>query len=299
MIKSFVDYLSANNFYYHHSISVPSNGNHADYRAESHRRIEVLFLISGKADYCINGSVYSISPGDLIIVNAQEIHSLKIDPSAPYERIVLQFAPNLIPSINDLDLSYPFLNAHLYQHIIPKKIVAKSQIEQSLRSILPLALSDDKYKDIKIISKITDIIAEINKLVDMLITSEFALIPQPKSTNTLLQEIIKYINDNITQNLTGTQIAQDFNISASYLYRFFKWNMKLTLHKYINNQKLQFAQSLLNQGYTPQYVSNYLGYDYYATFYTQFKNRFHRSPKSYTTKTPTDNQSDTFPTENL
>ena len=190
MLKSYVDYTSQNGIIYHHSVGTPSTRT-GGYRPESHRRIEILFLISGKVDYSIDGSIFRISPGDLIVVNAQELHSLKIGENIPYERIMLQFDPNIIPSMNDMDLSYPFLNAHLYQHIIPKAIVEKSNVEKLLRSILPLSRSNDKFKDTRIISKIIDIIAEINQMVETLISSEYHLIPQPKSTNELLQSIIK------------------------------------------------------------------------------------------------------------
>lgn len=285
MLKSYVDYTSQNRITYHHSVGLPSNN--TGYRPESHRRIEILFLISGKVDYSIDGSIFRISPGDLTVVNAQELHSLKIGTDTPYERIMLQFDPSVIPSMNDMDLSYPFLNAHLYQHIIPKEIVEKSNVEKLLRSILPLARSNDKFKDTRIIAKIIDIIAEINQMVETLITSELHLIPQPKSTNELLQSIIKYINENITKNISTIDVSSVLGVSESYLYRFFKQKMGITLHHYIQNQKLQYAISLLNQGLLPQYVSNYLGYEYYTTFYTQFKRRFGRSPKAAVNKTST------------
>ncbi len=280
MIKSYVDYLSKNGFYFHHTVNTKPE----EYTRslESHSRIEILYLISGIVDYRINGSTFRISPGDIIIVNAQELHNLHIDTGVPYERIVLQFSSALIPKMNSIDFSYPFLNAHLYEHIIPKEIVSKTNILRTLKSISPLALTPNVYNDAKIISRIIDIIAETSKAVETLMTRDYHLIPQPVSTNNLLQEIIKYINKNLDKNYNIDVIANQFNISESYLHRFFKQHMNISIFKYINNQKLEYALSLLNQGYNPQYVSDFLGYDYYTTFYTQFKKRFKKSPKSAT-----------------
>ena len=280
MIKSYVDYLSKNGFYFHHTVSTKPK--EYTIKLESHSRIEILYLISGIVDYHINGSTFKISPGDIIIVNAQELHNLHVDSSIPYERIVLQFSSGLIPKTDSMDFSYPFLNAHLYEHIIPKEIVSKTNILRTLKSISPLALTPNVYNDVKIISKIIDIIAETNKAVETLITRNYHLIPQPISPNNLLQDIIKYINKNLDKNYNIIEIANKFNISESYLHRFFKQHMNLSVFKYITNQKLEYALSLLNQGYTPQYVSNFLGYDYYTTFYTQFKKRFNKSPKAAT-----------------
>ncbi|MBQ9756123.1 MAG: helix-turn-helix domain-containing protein [Clostridia bacterium] len=282
MLKSYVDYLSQNGIYYHHTIQ--NSDDHVKVKTESHRRIEILFLISGNVEYVIDGLTFSLAPGDLIVVNAQKLHTINVDPTTNYERIVLQFDPSFIPSLNNVDLSYPFQNSHLYQHIIPKALVEKSNVEKLLRSILPLSRSTDKFKDSRIIAKIIDIISEINYIVETLISSEYHLIPQPSSTNEILQSIIKYINENITKKFSTVDISSMLGISESYLYRFFKQKMSITLHHYIQNQKLQYALSLLNQGLLPQYVSNYLGYDYYTTFYTQFKRRFNRPPKSMVNK---------------
>ena len=280
MIRTYADYLSKDNFYYHHTLNTAPN----DYsrRPESHNRIEILYLISGIVDYHINGATFTIHPGDIIIVNAQELHTLHIQAGEPYERIVLHLSPSLVPSINNLDLAFPFLNAHLYEHIIPKKIVEQTNIVSILKSIMPFAQKQTKYSDVKIVSKIVDVISEINQAVDMLITNNNHLIPQPKSTNELLQEIIKYVNKNLNKNYSILEIAQVFNVSESYLHRFFKSHMNISLYQYICNQKLQLALSLLNKGYTPQYVSDHLGYDYYTTFYTQFKRKFGKSPKHIT-----------------
>ena len=281
MIRIHSDYKSPNGLSFHHATSVPSpDGRHSYYRAESHQMIEVLVLLAGKIDYSINGAIYSIVPGDCIIVNAQELHSLKIDPDIPYERYVLQFSPTFIPKLYDQDLSSPFINAHLYQHIIPKEIVAKSRISQILSQIKNLCEDHSKFGEAKIIAKIVDLITEINIAVELLLTTERNMIPVPKSKNELLQAIIKYINDNINKDINTQEIADSLGISQSYLYRFFKSKMNITIHNYIHNQKMQLALTLINQGHSPQNVATLLGYTYYTTFYAQFKKTFYKSPTS-------------------
>ena len=57
--------------------------------------------------------------------------------------------------------------------------------------------------------------------------------------------------------------------------------MGISLHTYIQNQKMQLALSLIRKGYTPQNVSEMLGFDYYATFFNQFKAVFGKSPNQF------------------
>ena len=54
----------------------------------------------------------------------------------------------------------------------------------------------------------------------------------------------------------------------------------------LNNQKIQLAVSLLNQGHSPQAVALHLGYEYYATFFAQFKKVVGRTPTAVMNKVP-------------
>ena len=128
MIKTYSNYESSNGISFHHCVSLPVDGMHAKYRAESHQNIEILFLISGTIDYQIDGATYTLTPGDCVVVNSKELHSLTISPTTPYERFVLQFPQQLLPKLLNIDLSFPFANASIYKHIIPKNIVSKTNM---------------------------------------------------------------------------------------------------------------------------------------------------------------------------
>ena len=278
MQTHYTEYMSQNGFSFHHSLSINES---STYKAESHERIEIYLLISGHVTYLIEGSVYQISPGDILIVNAKEFHSLTIDPTIAYERIKLHFLPSIIPKLKDIDLSFPFLNARLYSHIIPQKLVAQSKIKDVLRQIKSDCDVDSKYRDSLIISHIVNLITEINITVDTLLTKEIHLIPSPKSSSEILQATINYVNTHVTENIASLDIAQHLGISESYLYRFFKQKMGISLHSYIENQKMQLALSMIRQGYSLQNISDYLGYDYYATFFAQFKRIFGKPPSAF------------------
>ena len=286
MLKSFNHYRSGNEIYFHHSITKSNDGKNMSLDPESHPLIEVLLLLSGKIDYSIDGKTYSLEHGDMVIVNSFELHSLKYNPHCPCERLVLQFSPSFIPKLNELDLTFPFKNSHLYQHIIPKKIVSATNIEKILRMLKPVVSLNSKYKDAKIISLIVDLVTEINIAVENLLTVDKHMIPSPKSKNELLFKIIDYINQNIKKNISMAEISSDLGISQSYLHRFFNSKMGLSIHKYIQNQKMQVALSLINNGESPNNVSSILGYDYYATFFSNFIKTFNITPSQASKNLP-------------
>ena len=274
-------YKSINGISYNHSLTEKSKTAHSFYKAESHTTVELLLVLSGQVDYSIDGAQDRIGSGSLIIINAGEFHSSKIDHTTDCERINLHFSPNFIPGLKDVDANSPFSNAHLYQHVIPSEIVKKSEIEALLRKIAPYCESDTKYKDLKIISLVQDIIAELNTVVDELLSDKYHLLLAPKITNELFQEAIHYINSEITQNINVADVATALGVSESYLHRLFKKIMGISVHNYIKNQKMQLALSLLKKGHSAQNVSEMLGYEYYATFFSQFMQVFGKRPTEF------------------
>ncbi len=271
-------YQSRNGISYNHSVTEQSKKAHSFYRAESHTSIELLLVLSGRVDYSIDGAQYSVGTGDLIVINAGEFHSSKIDHSSECERINLHFSPSFIPVLMDTDATSPFANAHLYQHVIPQKLVKSTKIEELMQKISSLCAEDNKYQDLKIICLIQELIVEIHTAVDRLLQDEYHLLLTPKITNELFQEAISFINSNITSALSASEIASALGISESYLHRLFKNILGISIHNYITNQKMQLALSLLRKGHSAQNVAERLGYEYYATFFTQFVRVFGKPP---------------------
>lgn len=284
MRKHLSRYISKNGIQFHHVITTAELVPHIHFGAESHSLIELLFLISGKVDYMIDGETYHVSPGDVIVVNEMELHSLYADPNLPYERIVLQFSPNFIPKSLNYDLFEPFTHSSKYQHILPRSLVERIGLSKAFKNLTNLAVIDSKFKDAYIISAIIDIIAKINESVEILLTDSYHMISTPRKTNELLHSIIEYISDHITDTITAVDIANFTGISTSYLYRFFQKNMNISLQNYIQNQKMQLARSLILKGHQPKNVAEKLGYEYYSTFFAHFKKIFKKTPTQLYTK---------------
>ena len=274
----FANYISENDIYIHHTLD-KAKSTPIKYPTEIHTRIELLFLISGKLDYTINGETFRVHEGDLIIINAHTPHSLKIAPDIPYERILLQFSPTHIPVLKNYNLLELFSHSYNYRHIVPKEILKQSNSEPLLKRICRISKTQEPFKDIKILSIIIDLISELSNLILHIPPTQ--QLKQPKKSIPLLQDITAYINDNITKKITVEEIAREFNISDSYLYHFFKKQMEMPLHTYIEKQKMQTAKVMILQGNSATFVATYLAYDYYPTFCNQYKRAFGVSPSQH------------------
>ena len=279
LIKKF-SYNSPNGINYHHDFIEPSPKAHPFYKAESHRVIELLFVLDGTMYYSIDGAQFTVNKGDIIIINAGEFHSSRASHKTACERLNLHFPPNFLPTLKN-DLISSFTKTNVYQHVLPKEFIFKTKILSTLKKIESLCKQTDKYKDLRIISLIQILIAEINTVIDDLLLEKYHYITPPIATNELFQSAIDHINKNIQENLTPPIISKYLGVSESYLHRLFKKHMGISIHQYIQNQKMQLARSLLQKGHAAQNVAEMLGYEYYTTFFAQFKRVFGKSPNEF------------------
>ena len=274
-------YKSKNEITYNRNRTEKSDKPHPFYHAESHTKIEIMLVICGKTTCFINGTPHHIQTGDLLVINAGEFHTAQINHTEYYEHLNLHFSPSFIPKLKDLDANEPFANAKLYQHVIPCNIVEKTQIPHLLYEIDRLVETDNPYKELQIISIIQSIIAELNIVVADLLTNQYNFLSSPKIPNELFQEAIQYVHSKLTENINVAEIANALGVSESYLHRIFNKNMGISVHNYIKHQKMQYALSLLRQGHSAQNVSEMLGYEYYATFFSQFTQVFGKKPTEF------------------
>ena len=100
--------------YTHHSLtSSPATD---DFPMHAHEWMEVLYIISGKGTYLVEGQQYPIHKNDIFILRPAEMHKLDIDESEPYERIVIHFSPALLETLDpEKKLLRPFYERPLGQ----------------------------------------------------------------------------------------------------------------------------------------------------------------------------------------
>ena len=279
MKNTYVGYISKNGIRFHHSRSVFD----AEYEKETlaleaHHMCEIFLLLSGSVQYIIEGKSYQISPMEMLIVAPGELHTLQMDTSQPYERMVLHFAPDLLPSLNDLDLFRPFHNAKTFTRIIPRRHVEKYDLFARMNLFKKICTEKGKYVDLNLVSAIIKITKTLNDMLDD-IAKENDFKDDVSLTNTTISSLcIQYIHQHVTEHLSAENVAKALNISASHLQHTFKKEMGVNLRYYVLRQKMYLAQRMLAQGEAAQSVAAALGYECYSTFYHNYVKCFHRTP---------------------
>ena len=96
--------------------------------------------------------------------------------------------------------------------------------------------------------------------------------------------MVKYIDENISDDLSYKSIAHEFHMSEKSLYKFFKQETGFTLSKYIRERRIIKAKSLLNTGMSAGEVARAVGFQDYSVFYRNFLKEDGIPPTEYTRK---------------
>ena len=100
-----------------------------------------------------------------------------------------------------------------------------------------------------------------------------------KKTKPIVANCIKYIENNLSNDLSVQTISKKLNFSASLLSHSFKNEMGVSIHSYIVQKRLIYARNLLLENYTPTEVYTLCGYTNYSSFYKAYLKMFGTSPK--------------------
>ena len=95
-------------------------------------------------------------------------------------------------------------------------------------------------------------------------------------------KISEWVRVNISSNLTVQQVADHFDLNASYLSRLFKREMGISLKSYILNMKIEYSKYLLSS--TTLLISEVAEQAYFSDtkqFLHTFKNKTGTTPSKF------------------
>ena len=91
--------------------------------------------------------------------------------------------------------------------------------------------------------------------------------------------IIRFINQNLQEELSLSLLCERFYLSKAHLNRIFKQATGSTVWNYILIKRLILAREMLSAGKSPTEVFSACGFQDYTTFYRAYKKHFGVSPK--------------------
>ncbi len=232
-----------------------------------HSHYELYFFINGNVEYICNRFRKVLSPNQLIIIPPGEYHNLHVlDNEENYERCVLNIHPGFME------------NKILAENLKENVLLAFSDTDRMTGHFRYLVECSDQYSEQdygRILSAIaTDIIYLIKY-------SEKYRIKNCSGHDTLPEQLMKYIDQNITDDIKLNMLANKFNYSISHICHVFKECYGISIKKYILQKRLSCVHSEILQGGKIQYISRAYGFKDYPAFFRLYKKEFGVPPSKH------------------
>ncbi len=248
--------------------------------SHSHEFYELYYFIHGNVSYKIDGRTYTLKSGDILLIPPGTYHEPIFSSSTQtYERIILWFSTELI---DELSTSSTMLNNCFRESTVfslESNPFFRDRFKNLLEELLyegPINLGStrhlfgesDYYKIL-----LSHLLIIVNRTFDSNASNNDG------AKLNLISEIISYINLHLGEDLSLDTLADKFYISKYYLSRKFKENSSISIHQYIQKQRLLKAERLIYNGTPPTNACEICGFKDYSSFFRAFKKEFNISPK--------------------
>jgi len=228
-----------------------------------HTCYEIFFLLSGNAEYISEKTRTEISPGHIVLIPPGGYHQFVVRDVENYERCVLNISQSLI---GEEVLRQVFEGKHIV------KLSGKSRIKDNLIHLMNCLKTVEEGDFAYICDAVaTDIVFGIKN-----IPSEGSNLPEFLPSK--IVDVMSYVNEHFTENITVDMLSKMFHISVSSLCHNFKESYGISIKKYILEKKMNAANMDLKKGERPEVVSEKYGFSNYSTFYRDFKRHFGVAP---------------------
>lgn len=243
-----------------------------------HDCYELYYSIFGGKQFLIDNRFYSIAPGDLFIINQYESHKLTQIDSCVHERIVLSIHPDYVKrlSSNQTNLDHCFSDRD--EHFQHKLSLNKEQQTRFLYYINKITSADGFAHDIIEQAAFMELLVMINTLSS---ANAAQTVHTGYKYSHQVEDILAYINQNISQPITMEQLCDRFYLSSSYICRIFKAATGTTINKYITARRISIAKAQLNAGSSVFEAFERSGFSDYSNFFKAFTKAVGVSPKKY------------------
>lgn len=242
----------------------------------SHDYLEIAFMMSGTGKYRIDGEVYDVGEGDLIIFN----------PGTKHQGLVADMA-NAVTEFFVGAADIRFKNMPVNAMPLPEEgpiIHTTGELRQKLFKICASMEAENtvcwqgRYFMMKayLMQMILLIVRQQMQPVEVKTGCAFESV----NKKYVVEQIVNYFEDHYAEKISLDQIAENMYLSPFYISRIFKSETGDTPIRHLINIRLEKAMVLLQEGFAGsiQEVAERVGYDDAYHFSKLFKKRYGMPP---------------------
>ena len=240
-----------------------------------HEFYKLLFFVSGKGGYFVEGKRYALTPGDIILIGKQCVHRPEFESGIPCERIILYISPEFLLRESSSACQLTDCFSKEYDHVLrPNEKIRKTLF--SIVSNMEQELSSNRYgKEIVSTGMLLNLLVEIARSIfHKEVQKPAPMLPKSKR----MLDIMHYLDAHLTEDININLLAEKFYISRFHMMRRFREETGTTIHAYISDHRLMLARDLIGQGIPATEVCFQCGFGSYSSFSRAYGKFFGTTP---------------------
>lgn len=247
-----------------------------------HPEIELTWILSGSIEYHVNNSTYILESGDGLFCNSGTLHSGFRRGNDECTYLSLTFHPRFLYGYENSVLQTKYVeyitsNEMWHSLRLCKDTPWQKNILCKIQEIYHLSQDSPCDYELRVHILLMEIWQDIYR--------HFHSLPHEEQHSQKhlqrLRQIISFIQEHYTEDLSLDDIADHINICKSECCRFFKKYMKMTIFEYILFLRIQNSLPYLKHGESITKTAGLVGFSSPAYYGQIFKRYMKCTPKEY------------------
>lgn len=245
-----------------------------------HDFYEIHATLAGNATFYLDGKKFPISPGTVILINHYDLHRIVSQKSNDFERIYIFLTKQFLQrySTANTDLSDMFSDKFSQSSKILQ--ISEDKLKYLLKFVDDTPNLENFGEDIIYEQKLIQYLIYLNKCLQNSQAESLKM----NHSNSLINHMLTYINENLDKELTLKVMEKEFFISQSYISKVFKKNTGLSFYQYVLKKRLLYSKEQLRIYKSSNAIYQKCGFNSYSNFLKAFKKEFHMTPKEFIKK---------------
>ena len=237
--------------------------------------IELIYCLQGQINDIASYDTVSVPQNKIHLINEGEIHAVFAEKG----NLCVSFQINIEhPAIQELGIDFRYYTGMLFPSMEGENHNRRLiRLQRLLLSVL--------YTYINEYPADTDVYTHLARNIMKLLFDDFSVFYRDEELNDAawnkqrFEEILMYINRNISSKLTLKSIGQEFHLNEGYLSSYFNLNYEDTFSNYLAVLRVYYSERVLLS--TKRNVSD-IAYDFGFSdpkfYYRHFKKWYGRTP---------------------
>ena len=248
-----------------------------------HEFYKVVFLLTGSGSYNVEGSNYQLISGDMVLVGSRCVHKPHFEPGIVYERVILYISPELLRQGSTADFDLEDIFTGTQRHVLRptdafrrRMLSLTAQLEEEMAGTEPGS---------SVLARCT--LFEILVRIGREMKEGVASLPGPFSPkDEKIRDILRYIDGNLSEELSIDVLASRFYISKYHMMRRFREETGSSIHTYLSDKRLLWARDMIKEGVSATDACFRSGFRSYSAFSRAFGKLFGVTPTGRITMQP-------------